>query len=96
MMVDGYLARTAGMGSPGLDEIKWLKPVYAGETLRGRMTVLAKRQSKSRPDMGLVTMRWEAHSVAGEAKIDMSSPTLCTMAAPFSRASAPMAARSSS
>ena len=45
MMVDGYLGRTAGMGSPGIDEVKWLKPVYAGETLRGRMTVLAKRQS---------------------------------------------------
>ena len=82
MIVDGCLARTAGMGSPGLDEIKWLKPVYAGETLRGRMTVLAKRQSKSRPDMGLVTMRWEAHSVEGEAKIDMTGVNLIKVRAP--------------
>ena len=82
MMVDGYLARTAGMGSPGLDEIKWLKPVYAGETLRGRMTVLSKRQSKSRPEMGLVTMRWEAISTQGEAKVDMTGVNLIKVRTP--------------
>lgn len=76
MMVDGYLARTAGMGSPGLDEVKWLKPVYAGESLRGRMTVLAKRQSRSRPEMGLISMRWEAYSTKGEAKVDMTGVNL--------------------
>ncbi len=82
LMVDGYLGRTAGMGSPGLDEVKWLKPVYAGETLLGRMTVLAKRQSKSRPDMGLVTMRWEARSTMGEAKIEMTGINLIKVRAP--------------
>ena len=82
LMVDGYLGRTAGMGSPGLDEVKWLKPVYAGETLQGRMTVLAKRQSKSRPEMGLVTMRWEARSHMGETKIDMTGINLIKVRAP--------------
>jgi acyl dehydratase len=82
LMVDGYLGRTAGMGSPGLDEVKWLKPVYAGETLTGRMTVLAKRQSKSRPEMGLVTMRWEACSAEGETKIDMTGINLIKVRAP--------------
>ena len=82
LMVDGYLGRTAGMGSPGLDEVKWLKPVYAGETLQGRMTVLAKRQSKSRPGMGLVTMRWEARSHMGETKIDMTGINLIKVRAP--------------
>src|SRR4029453_9218489 len=38
LMVDGYLGRTAGMGSPGTDEGKCLKPVYAGGRLNGRMT----------------------------------------------------------
>ena len=82
LMVDGYLGRTAGMGSPGLDEVKWLKPVYAGETLRGRMTVLAKRQSKSRPEMGLVTMKWEAQSEKGETKIDMTGINLIKVRQP--------------
>jgi acyl dehydratase len=82
LMVDGYLYRTAAMGSPGLDEVKWLKPVYAGEKLLGRMTVLAKRQSKSRPDMGLVTMRWEAQTTKGETKIDMTGINLIKVRAP--------------
>ena len=82
LMVDGYLGRTAGMGSPGLDEVRWLKPVYAGETLLGRMTVLAKRKSKSRPEMGLVTMKWEARSATGETKIDMTGVNLIKVRQP--------------
>ena len=82
LMVDGYLNRTAAMGSPGLEEVKWLKPVYAGETLTGRMTVLAKRQSKSRPEMGLITMRWDARSTDGETKIDMTGINLIKVRAP--------------
>ena len=82
LMVDGYLTRTAAMGSPGIDEVKWLKPVYAGETLTGRMTVLAKRQSRSKPEMGLVTMRWEACSHDGQSKIDMTGINLIKVRAP--------------
>ena len=82
LMVDGYLNRTAAMGSPGLEEVKWLKPVYAGETLTGRMTVLAKRQSKSRPEMGLITMRWDARAADGETKIDMTGINLIKVRAP--------------
>ena len=82
LMVDGYLNRTAAMGSPGLEEVKWLKPVYAGETLTGRMTVLAKRQSKSRPEMGLITMRWDARAAGGETKIDMTGINLIKVRAP--------------
>ncbi|MBR0553712.1 MaoC family dehydratase [Stakelama marina] len=42
----------AGLGSPGLDELRWLKPVYPGDTLRCESEVLDKRASKSRPEMG--------------------------------------------
>jgi acyl dehydratase len=82
MMVDGYLGRTAGMGSPGIEALRWLKPVLAGETLAGRMTVMEKRVSKSRPEMGLVTMRWEMLNGAGEAKLDMTGITLVRVRAP--------------
>ena len=42
----------AGLGSPGIDELRWLKPVYPGDTLHVRGTILEKTPSRSRPDMG--------------------------------------------
>ena len=42
----------AGLGSPGVDELRWLKPVYPGDTLHVRGKVIEKTPSRSRPDMG--------------------------------------------
>ncbi len=42
----------AGLGSPGVDELRWLKPVYPGDTLRAEGIVIDKTPSRSRPDMG--------------------------------------------
>jgi len=42
----------AGLGSPGIDELRWLKPVYPGDTLHVRGEILDKTPSRSRPDMG--------------------------------------------
>ena len=44
--------RSAGLGSPGIDELRWLKPVYPGDTLHVRGTILEKTPSRSRPDLG--------------------------------------------
>ena len=44
--------RQAGLGSPGVDELRWLKPVYPGDTLRCETEVIDKRRSRSRPEMG--------------------------------------------
>ena len=53
MLVDNITERRqAGLGSPGLDELRWLKPVYPGDVLRVESEVLSKRQSQSRPEMG--------------------------------------------
>ena len=53
MMVEHLLnGQQAGLGSPGLDELRWLKPVFPGDTLRCETEVLEKRQSNSRPEMG--------------------------------------------
>jgi len=54
LMVDGFLNETASLGSPGMDNIKWLKPVYPGDTLTLKLTVVESRPMKSRPDVGLV------------------------------------------
>ena len=47
----------AGLGSPGIDELKWLKPVYPGDTLRCESELLSKRVSASRPEMGIFKTR---------------------------------------
>lgn len=58
MMVENLKAnRQAGLGSPGLDELRWLKPVYPGDTLRCETEVLEKRVSASRPEMGIFKSR---------------------------------------
>ena len=53
MLVDNMSAiQQAGLGSPGLDELRWLTPVYPGDILRVETEVLDKRPSRSRADMG--------------------------------------------
>lgn len=53
MLVDNLTERKqAGLGSPGLDELRWLKPVYPGDTLRIETELLDKTPSRSRPEMG--------------------------------------------
>ena len=55
MFVDHYLLGGNGMPSPGIDNLKWLKPVYPNDTLSVKVTVKNKRLSKSKPDRGIVT-----------------------------------------
>jgi acyl dehydratase len=57
LIADGLLRDSASMGSPGVDEIRYLAPVRAGDTLTLRVEVTGARPSKSRPEMGLVTLR---------------------------------------
>jgi hypothetical protein len=59
MMCDGYLHRAAGLGSPGIENLKWLLPVRPGDTLRVRLTVLGARPLKSKPGVGFVKSRHE-------------------------------------
>ena len=47
----------AGMGSPGIDELRWKHPVYPGDTLRMETELIEKRQSKSKPNMGFTKSR---------------------------------------
>lgn len=71
MMVDGYLLDAASLGSPGIDQLRWLQPVLAGDTLSGTMTVLETRSSQSRPGMGLVLSTWETVNQRGEPVLTM-------------------------
>ena len=66
MMWDSYLKDTASLGSPGVDEVRWLKPVRPGDTLRARFTVLEAVPSRSKPDRGLVRSLSEVFNQHGE------------------------------
>lgn len=71
LMCDGYLNDSAGLGSPGVDELRWLKPVYPGDTLSAEMTVLEARVMKSKPHVGLVLSRWRVSNQDGEDVMTM-------------------------
>lgn len=58
--------RQAGLGSPGIDELKWIKPVYPGDTLSVENELLAKRRSKNRPEMGIVKGSTRVYNQHGE------------------------------
>lgn len=66
MLVDGFISEVASMGSPGLDEMRWLAPVRPGDVLRGRIHILETRRSASKPDRGLVRLSQEAINQRGE------------------------------
>ena len=71
LMCETYINRTRSMGSPGVDNIRWLAPVKAGDTLTYRRTVLEARPSRSRPAAGLVRNRWEAVNQDGVLVLSM-------------------------
>lgn len=72
MVCDGYLLDAASLGSPGIDELRWTRPVFAGDTLRLKMTVMEQRPSRSRPEQGSVLSRWEVLNQNGEQVMHMT------------------------
>lgn len=71
MMCDGYLLDSSSLGSPGLDNIRWLKPVFPDDMLGLRLTTLASRPMASRPAVGLVQSGWEVLNQHGEVVLSM-------------------------
>jgi acyl dehydratase len=66
LLVNDYVS-AAGMGSPGIDELRWLRPVRPGDTLRVRATLIETRRSRSKPDRGLLRSKFECFNQNGEA-----------------------------
>jgi acyl dehydratase len=71
LLVDGYLRDAASLGSPGVDEIRWLKPVRPGDTLSVSITTLESRPSSSKPDRVIVVNSWQATNQHGEVVATM-------------------------
>lgn len=71
MYVDEVLNRTTSMGSPGIEELRWLVPVRPGDELRGRVEVLEALPSSKRADRGSIRARMELSNQRGEVVLRM-------------------------
>ena len=76
MMFDGFIGRTASMGSPGVNEARWLAPLRPGDDLTLDVEVAEARVSRSRPDTGIVTFKVVARNAAGQVLCDWVSPII--------------------
>lgn len=71
MMCDDYLLESSGLGSPGIDSLRFLKPVHPGDTLSMRVTTLESRPMASRPKVGLLLSKWEVLNQHREVVLSM-------------------------
>ncbi len=71
LMCDSYLVNSSSLGSPGIEEVKWLSPVYPGNVLSAFRTVVETRASASKPDRGIVKTFWEVENEKGQLVMSM-------------------------
>ncbi len=76
ILCDSYLLDTASMGSPGVDEIRWRKPVRPGDTLTAFSTVKEARISQSKPDRGVIVSESELLNQHGDVVLTMRGMNL--------------------
>ena len=76
MMFDGFIADTASLGSPGVNEMRWLAPLRPGDDLVLDVDVVEARISRSRPETGIVTFKCAVRNAAGEVLCVMVSPIM--------------------
>jgi acyl dehydratase len=76
MMFDGCIGRTASLGSPGVNEVRWLAPLRPDDDLTLDVEVAEARISRSRPGTGIVTFRVVARNAAGQALCEWVSPII--------------------
>ena len=73
LVVDHYLSSVAGLGSPGVEELRWTRPVRPGDSLRVRVSVLDARRSRSKPDRGIVRSHIEVLNQAGDVVMSLKA-----------------------
>lgn len=76
MMCDAFLLDSTSQGAPGVDYVKWKKPVLAGDVLTGGITILSKRLSRSKPNLGFVTWRAELVNQKGESAFELQNSVM--------------------
>jgi acyl dehydratase len=70
LAAEAFFLDSTSMGSPGVEEVKWLRPVKPGDTLKLRWTIAETKESRSRPQMGLVKFRFELLNQRGEPVVE--------------------------
>jgi acyl dehydratase len=76
MMFDGFIGRTASLGSPGVSEMRWLVPLRPGDDLSLDVEVAEARVSRSRPETGIVTFQCRVRNARGQTLAEMESPII--------------------
>ncbi|HET9025439.1 MAG TPA: MaoC family dehydratase [Burkholderiaceae bacterium] len=76
MLVDRYLSPATGLGSPGMDELRWTAPVRPGDRLWFRFTVIEARRSESKPDRGVIRVLMEVLNDKGAVAMSVKGMTL--------------------
>jgi acyl dehydratase len=76
MMFDGYIGRAASLGSPGVDEVRWLSPLRPGDDLMLDVDVTEARVSRSRPEMGIVTFIMRVRNASGQVLLEATAPII--------------------
>ncbi len=76
LLVTNLLNKTTGRGSPGISKLQWKRPVFPGDTLAAKAEVLETRVLRSKPDLGLVSMRVTAVNQNGKDVISFENPIL--------------------
>ena len=76
LIADGFITNSASLGSPGVDEVRWHRPVRPGDRLTLRRTILEKRPLNSRPGWGLVRFRFELLNQTGELMMTQENVNL--------------------
>ena len=71
LTVDNFLHEASSMGSPGLENLRWLKPVYPGDMLRLQYTITESRPLRKRTDTGMVRACWDMFNQHGEKVLQM-------------------------
>lgn len=77
--------KQAGLGSPGVDNLQWKRPVYPGDTLRVETEIIEKRRSQSRPEMGIFKSRVRVFNQHDEIVLEMTSNGLISVRDPGRR-----------
>ena len=72
MISDGFLGQSQFLGAPGVDVVRWLRPLRAGESIRVRATVLETRASNSRPQLGFVKFLFELLDSSGNVLMTLT------------------------
>ncbi len=76
LICDSYMLEAASLGSPGVENVRWPKPVRPGDTLTAYRTTAESRESRSRPEAGIVKTLWEVENQNGEMVMTMSGINL--------------------